>query len=1034
MINPGGIPRIPGDMEVLARHAQELTRVGPAFSATGEQVNSTWQQLAPVYDAPEVGQLLAATGPVQTTAASVGADIATVGGALSTYATTVKQIQNQLDALRTQAQDLVAEAAADKANEGTLEQVGEFVGIGGDDDEYAERSNELASQVNAQVAAFNEAQRVCANTINALYGGTQYRADDGDGQQEPGEYGYTAEQLDTAFEQGQELPWGSYAETDTGIVGGVWDGAKMFVGDLGALIGRDPTTGEWSWGTAGTAWKGLGTFALAVGTYAIPGGAALDQALNDGKLGDTLVAAGKGIIAYDEWGQGDNARAGGMAGFNILSAIVGTKGAGSALRGVGAGAQTSRIGAVSRVGGAMVRSGEFIARLPTTESLIGRVSQHLPGMRLPGGIPDVNVPHHADTPHADIPRVDTPRVDTPNPGSVGDNLTTTDRAPDSRGAPIPDTPSTPDVDLPGPRAHDGPTPGAAVPDAPSTPDAPTTPEAPRTPDTPSGPDGSAPDAPSTPADRVPGTATPGDTTPGDTMSGDGTPGDTTPGDSTPGDGTPGDSKPGDATPGDGASSDGPAPTGTQPDGSWIGREHGSEFTLTPEQNAAADRFLAGARADEGQISPQVTSVADNIDGARMQGYPDFVLKGEDSLKRKLVTDLAENPDLSLNEAITGLRDSVRYTIEVPPTNYADGVVRAVDDLRARGFENVTWKPTWDTPDSYKGVNSTWRDPATGRVFEVQFHTPDSFAAKMATHELYEAQRVPGVSAEEVARLRAEQGEIFRRVDVPPGTERLTALGDDLARDRQPVAVGAHSAEGAAAHLSSHQADLRPAGTAGPDPTPQDNVPGTGPDGGGLHGDGGRGTDGSDRPVTGGDGDLPRRPENLAEPHPALDLDGRVALDQRQARLADQHPTDYDDWRLNDPAHPGKEGHNQDIESRIALDLREQDRLPEDVTRPTNVEDGDFIDPSTGEKWDVKGFYSDWPDHIPPDRRHGAFPQALTPEKFRDSVARALELRPGERYGDRNVILNTRNLDQDTIDFMQRIIDEEGWGDRVVWYP
>lgn len=417
MINPGGIPRIPGDMGVLARHAQELGRVGPEFSGTGQQVNSTWQQLAGVYEAPEVGQLLAATGPVQATAASVGEDIATVGTALSTYAATVKQIQEQLDALRTQAQNLVAEAKADKDSEGAVEKVGEFVGIGGDDDEYAERSNALIGQVNAQVAAFAEAQRVCANAINALYGGIQYRADDGDADQEAGEYGFTAEQLNSAFEQGQQLPWGSYAETDTGIVGGAWDGMKNFASDLGALIGRDPVTGDWSWSTAGTAWKGLGTFVLAVGVYAIPGGSVLDQKFNNGALTNTLVNAGKGLIAYDEWGKGDNARAGGMAGFNILSSIVGTKGAGGALRTVGAGAKTSRIGAVSRAGAAMVRGGEFIGRLPTTESLITRVSQHLPHLRLPGGIPDVNVPHHIDT-----PRVETPRVETPNPGSVGDNL------------------------------------------------------------------------------------------------------------------------------------------------------------------------------------------------------------------------------------------------------------------------------------------------------------------------------------------------------------------------------------------------------------------------------------------------------------------------------------------------------------------------------------------------------------------------------------------------------------------------------------
>ncbi|MDQ3989326.1 MAG: DNA/RNA non-specific endonuclease [Actinomycetota bacterium] len=578
MINPGGIPRIPGDMDALARHAQELCGVGPAFASTGERVNSTWQQLAPVYDAPEVAGLLAATAPVQTTSASVGEDITTVGGALGTYASTVKQIQDQLDALRAQAQNLVAETEADKATESGLEQVGEFVGIGGDDDEYAERSNELTSQVNAQVAAFAEAQRVCANTINALYGGTQYRADDGDGHVEADEYGFTAEQLDAAFEQGQELPWGTYAETDTGIVGGVWDGAKMFVGDLGALIGRDPVTGEWSWATAGTAWKGLGTFALAIGVYAIPGGSIIDQQFNDGALGDTLLNAGKGIIAYDEWGKGDNARAGGMAGFNVLSAIVGTKGAGSALRGVGAGAQASRIGAVSRAGGAMVRGGELIGRLPTTESLIGKVSQHLPNLRLPDNIPDVNTPHHTDTPNLNTPSIDAPRVDTPNPGSVADNLADTGR-PDA-GNPstpnLPDAPSAPDVDVPGPRGGEVPPVGAAVRDAPSAPDASSTP------DTPSSPEGSALDTPSTPGDRSPGTGTPGDRSPGD-----GTPDGTTPGDRAPGDTTPGDTAPGDRTP-DTGTPDTPDHTPTSPDGTPDGPTRDSPAPESTPDGTAPD--------------------------------------------------------------------------------------------------------------------------------------------------------------------------------------------------------------------------------------------------------------------------------------------------------------------------------------------------------------------------------------------------------------------------------------------------------------
>jgi len=769
----------------------------------------------------------------------------------------------------------------------------------------------------------------------------------------------------------------------------------------------------------------VGKFGLAVAmTAGNPGmiargdSPAIPGIFAEGEASALLVGAGKSIIAYDEWGKGDNSRAAGMATFNVLSAIVGTKGAGAGLRGGGAALQASRVGAVSRAGGAMIRSGEFLGRLPTTESLAVRVSQHVPSLRLPdfGNLPDVNVPHHVDTPSVDTPRVEA-RPAVANPGSVGGNLA------DGPGHHSADRtgPTAVPSDVPGPRGDT--TPAAAVPDA--------SPQHANAAGNGAAPDDPAHDTDTLATDREPALIGAGNDTVPIPGIGDG-PADHTPGDITPDD-TPGDVTAGDTTPGDGTPGD--TDLGAQPDGSWVGREHGSEFTLMPEQNAAADQFLAGARDAEGQISPQVTSVADNIDGARMQGYPDFVLKGEDSLKRKLATDLAENPDLSLDEAVTGLRDSVRYTIEVPPGNYTDGVVRAVDDLRARGFENVTWKPTWDVPDSYKGVNSTWRDPTTGHIFELQFHTPDSFNAKMATHKLYEAQRVSGVPADEVARLRVEQGETFRQVDSPPGTDRLTALGDDLTRDRQPVVVGVYGTEGNASTVPPHQSEAGHAGSSNASETPREAHLGSDRGGdGGSNGRGSSGLDAGDATPPSGDGDLPRRLTNPADPHPALDSTERVALDQRQTDLTNRHPVDYDDWRLNDPAHPGREHRNQDIEAKVALDLREQGKLPEDVTRPTDSRDGDFIDPSTGKKWDIKGFHSDWPEHVSRERRYDAFPEALTPEDFRRKVTEELDLRPGERYGDRNIILNTRNLDQDAIDFMRRIVDEEGWGDRIVWYP
>jgi hypothetical protein len=63
VITAAGIPRIEGNMDVLAGHAQAISAFGTAFADTGARLNATWQGLASVYQAPEAGQLLAAMAP-----------------------------------------------------------------------------------------------------------------------------------------------------------------------------------------------------------------------------------------------------------------------------------------------------------------------------------------------------------------------------------------------------------------------------------------------------------------------------------------------------------------------------------------------------------------------------------------------------------------------------------------------------------------------------------------------------------------------------------------------------------------------------------------------------------------------------------------------------------------------------------------------------------------------------------------------------------------------------------------------------------
>jgi hypothetical protein len=769
MIDPEAL-QIPGNMAVLRGHAAAITGLGTAFPDTGRRVHSTWQGLAPHYIAPESAQLFAATGPVQTVCASVGEDFVTVGGALSTYADEVEAIQARLAALRSQAREFkttVVDANPDEWRES-------------EDD--VDRHNQMLSEANAAMADYMAAQRRCANAILALYSTKRYVEENGDGTIADNEFGYSQAQLDSALAE-DGLPWGSAEEHDRGLLGdvgaffvGIKDGAVDAVKGLGGLIGY----GEdgWSWANAGNAWKGLALFGLSLS----PALTILNEhtdlpGIPKGTLGDTLLNAGKGLIAYDTWGE-DKSKAAGMATFNIVSAIVGTKGAGAGLRSAGAAAKTSQVGTVARIGTGLVRAGEFIGRAPTVSQVVTSALNRIPGLHLPTISvhgPEVLVPNHVD-PSPPAPRVDAAEGTGSGGPSVADGLPgaggRTDIDPPQASRDVPDLPGTgrpefePDTTRPGPNTPDGAQAGPSRPDGADA-------GPPRTDGTQAGPprlDGTEPSA----------------------LRPDGTQPVHTPGTDTPGTDTPGTDTPGAPQPGDPV---GPAPEGRpylppqqplgelppalrpdpglQPDGSWYHVEHGQELRLSPENLAAANRALDTAWRAEQTISPQIRDVAAGID-AETPGYPDHALKEPDSLKRKVAGELEGEPDLTVDEVLRDkVNDQLRYTMQLPPGSYVNGVLDASADLRARGFELVERpKIRWDDPVRYKGVNMTWYDPLTGQYFEVQFHTPQSLWAKEVTHGIYNEQRLHPKNSPEWTRLNAQQGEIFSTVEVPPGIDRL----------------------------------------------------------------------------------------------------------------------------------------------------------------------------------------------------------------------------------------------------------------------
>ena len=210
----------------------------------------------------------------------------------------------------------------------------------------------------------------------------------------------------------------------------------------------------------------------------------------------------------------------------------------------------------------------------------------------------------------------------------------------------------------------------------------------------------------------------------------------------------------------------PAPQ-TTPDGAWVA---GSHRRLSPEQNAEASKACADL-ADEGRrdILPALKRVESAEQGRCLAGL-NHMIKGEDRLKEKVAERLTAKPGRTVQQALNGISDPVRFTFSYSPQRYADGVRSDVERLKAEGFELTKLKNLWGD-EQYKGINSQWRRPETGLRVEVQFHTPESFEAKEVTHEAYERIR-SSASPGERQELEAFQRQVNAFLITPQGIEEI----------------------------------------------------------------------------------------------------------------------------------------------------------------------------------------------------------------------------------------------------------------------
>jgi hypothetical protein len=205
---------------------------------------------------------------------------------------------------------------------------------------------------------------------------------------------------------------------------------------------------------------------------------------------------------------------------------------------------------------------------------------------------------------------------------------------------------------------------------------------------------------------------------------------------------------------------------TQPDGAW---EADGNRRLDPDQNAEASKICAEIRKEGKDVVFPAMKRVEAADPTRRLAGLQHMLKGEDRLKEKIADELRK-PDVTVREALGMVPDAVRFTFTYSPQRYPDGINGDVARLKAEGFELVKLKNLW-TDDQYKGINSQWRRPETGLLFEVQFHTSESLAAKELTHKAYE--RIRGsASPAERQELEAFQRRVNAVLATPPGTAEI----------------------------------------------------------------------------------------------------------------------------------------------------------------------------------------------------------------------------------------------------------------------
>ncbi|SEU32380.1 phage minor capsid protein [Paenibacillus sp. NFR01] len=177
-----------------------------------------------------------------------------------------------------------------------------------------------------------------------------------------------------------------------------------------------------------------------------------------------------------------------------------------------------------------------------------------------------------------------------------------------------------------------------------------------------------------------------------------------------------------------------------------------------------------------KLEPQITRDLQSISettGMDLVGL-DFRLKSRESYLRKVNSDSKNSRDMAIiNDTLANTNDVIRYTYQAEGDSLVERYETAVKSMTEKGYTRHKLKNTWgDKRNPYRGVNAIFVSP-DGQKFELQFHTPESFALKNGRmHEIYEEYRLDSTSPERRAELTKEMFTLSADLKPPKDIDKI----------------------------------------------------------------------------------------------------------------------------------------------------------------------------------------------------------------------------------------------------------------------